>query len=274
MIENLERSLVALFISFGLLMCGCGESVDPNVADVRLKMKATTSLASINSGGRVMENHINFTQALLGVTEIEFESLVNDYSNDNDHNGDNDSKDDDSSDNDFDDGDDDDSEDGDGDENEIEFKGNFVVDLIAGTSTPDFGIADLLPGEYKEIKVKLEPILDGGNSIFIEFTYTEGDESEPVTVQYSTDVEIVFEIERHSGIQLDGGTLNQILILFDLDQFLNSINIYEATADMDGIVRINSNSNADIAAAIRAKLHLLMDAGEDDNGDGEFDDED
>ena len=122
--------------------------------------------------------------------------------------------------------------------------------------------------------IRTFPQSDGATdnySIFIEFTY-DVDGSEPVTVQYSTDKNIEFEIERSSGIQLDGGALNQILILFDLDQFLESININEANADIDGIVRINSNSNSDIAAAIWSKLNLMLDAGEDHDGDDDFDD--
>ena len=61
-------------------------------------------------------------------------------------------------------------------------------------------------------------------------------------------------------------------ILFDLDRFLESININEANADIDGIVRINSNSNSDIAAAIWSKLNLMLEAGEDHDGDDDFDD--
>ena len=61
------------------------------------------------------------------------------------------------------------------------------------------------------------------------------------------------------------------MILFDLDQFLDGINLDQADADLDGVVRINSGSNADIAVAIWSKLHLIMLAGEDVNGDDKLD---
>jgi hypothetical protein len=264
MMNDLRKLFAALFITFGLLMGSCGEDVDPNMADVKLTMKATSNLGSLNASSRVMDDHINFTAALLGVTEIEFESIVDDDSDDDNSSSDDDSDDDSLI------GDRDDFDDSDFD---IEFEGRFVVDLIEGTSTPDFGISDVIPGVYEEIEVKMEPILEDGNSIYIEFTYQETPDSEPVTIQYSTNKEIEFEIERESGIQMDGGMLNQILVIFDLDQFLNEININETSADMDGIVRINSNSNADIAAAIWSKLHLMMKAGEDHDGDDDFDDD-
>lgn len=281
MMYNLRKLVSALFIIFGLLMVSCGEDVDPNFADVRLKMKAASSLGSFDASGRVLEDHIQFTEILLGVTEIEFESIIDDHSNDDsdDHSGNNsgsnddDSDDDNSSDDSDDSGSDDDNDGFDDSDFDIEFEGRFVVDLIAGTSTPDFGISDAIPGVYREIEVRVEPILEGGNSIYIEFTYKETPEAEPLTVQFSTSRELKFEIERKSGIELDGGTLNQILILFDMDQFLNEINLSQAMVDEDGIIRINSNSNADIAAAIWSKLHLMMEAGEDHDGDDHFDDD-
>jgi len=259
--KNLKNLIPLLLILVGLLMTSCGEDVDPNLADVQLKIKATSNIGGFDAGARTSEDHITFNQVLLGVTEIEFESIVDDHSDDHsgsDKSGHDDDSDDGSSD---DDSSDDDSDDSfDDSDFDIEFEGRFEVDLIAGTSNPDFGIADVFPGTYKEIELKLEPILDNGYSIFIEFTYAvEG--SDPVTVQYSTDRHVEFEIERKSGIQLDKGVLNHILILFDLDQFLDSININEVSADIDGIVRINSNSNSDIAAAIWSKLNLMLDAG-------------
>ncbi len=277
MMKNLKNLIPLLLIVVGLLMTSCGEDVDPNLADVQLKIKATSNIGGFDAGARALEDHITFNQVMLGVTEIEFESIVDDHSDDHsgsnssghDDDSDDGSSDDDSSD---DDSSDDDSDDSFDDSNfDIEFEGRFEVDLIAGTSNPDFGIADVFPGTYKEIELKLEPILDNEYSIFIEFTYAvEG--SDPVTVQYSTDRHIEFEIERKSGIQLDKGALNHILILFDLDQFLDSININETSVDIDGIVRINSNSNSDIAAAIWSKLNLMLDAGEDHDGDDDFDD--
>ena len=277
MMKNLRNLMATALMVVGLLMTSCGENVDPNLADVKLKIKATSNIGGFDAGARTLEDHITFNQVLLGVTEIEFESIVDDHSDGdsddhsgNDNSGHDDSDDDSSDDNSSDDNSDDSFDDSDFD---IEYEGRFVVDLIAGTSNPDFGIADVYPGIYKEIELKLEPILENGHSIFIEFTYNV-DGSEPVTVQYSTDEHIEFEIERSSGIQLEGGALNQILILFDLDRFLESININEANADVDGIVRINSNSNSDIATAIWSKLNQMMEAGEDQDGDDDFDSSD
>lgn len=258
--EVLKKLIVGVVITLSLLLGSCGDSVDPNMADVQMKMKAISDMGSFDASGRVLDNHITFNQVLLGVTEIEFESMVGDHDDDGDDH-DSDDSDDDS----MDDNDDEDSD------YEIEFEGKFIVDLIAGTSTPDFGISDVMPGTYKELEVKLEPILDDGNSIYIELTY-QPEGSDPVIIQYSTNRTIEFEIEKDNGFELDLGTLNQILVLFDLDQLMAGLNLEQANVDEDGAIRINNESNADIANVIWDKLGMALDAGDDDDGDDEFDD--
>ena len=249
--ELVKKFIVAVVISLGLLAGGCGESVDPNMADVKLKMKAISSTGSFDASGRVLDNHITFNQVLLGVIEIEFESEEDHYNDDSM---------------------DDENDEGYESEYEIEFEGEFVVDLIDGTSTPDFGISDVFPGRYVELEVELAPILDDGNSIFIELTY-QPEGSDPVTIQYSCSKYIEIEIENENGFELNEGTLNQILVLFDLDQLLVDLNLDQLNVDDDGIIRINCDSNSDIANAIWDKLEMAFDAGDDDDGDDEFDDD-
>jgi len=264
--EVLKKLIVGVVIALSLLLGSCGDSVDPNMADVQMKMKAISNMGSFDASGRILDHHISFNQVLLGVTEIEFESMVGDHDDDgNDHSGD-DSDDDSMDDDSLDDNDDEDSD------YEIEFEGKFIVDLIAGTSTPDFGITDVMPGTYKELEVKLEPILDDGNSIYIELTY-QPEGLDPLIIQYSTNRTIEFEIEKDSGFELDLGTLNQILVLFDLDQLLTGLDLEHGNVDEDGIIRIDSESNTDLANAIWNKLGMAFDAGDDDDGDEDFDDD-
>jgi hypothetical protein len=265
---NVKNLIVGSFIIVGLILGSCGESVDPTKADVRLEMKATTQLNAINTNARVAETGVEFTDFLIGVTEIEFEGLEGSNSDDNSHSsGDDDDH------NGNDDSDDDSDHNGNDDGDEIEYQGQFIVDLIAGTSDPDFGIANVIPGVYKEIKVKIRPILDDGNSVFVKFNYTPDGTNDPVAVEFSTTKEIEFELENHSGIQLDGNSLNQVLILFDVDKLLANVDLSMAEKDEDGVIRINSTSNSSIAAAILSDFHQSCEAGEDDDHDDRFDDD-
>ena len=272
MIEKLNRLQIAIFLSIMLLTMSCGENVDPTQGDVKLVMKATTTTSTINSGARVAESGIEFTTAMIGVTEIELESLEG--SSDDDHSSGNsdDDGDDDSSD---DDGDDDSSDDNGNhhdEEFEIEYEGQFIVDLIAGTSDPDFGIADLFPGTYKEIKVKLRPIMDDGNSLFIAFNYQPA-AGDPVMVEISSKQELKFKVENHTGIQVEGNNLSEILILFNLDEVLAGIDFSQADVDEDGVIRINDNSNVAFAESLLSNFVKSCRSGEDDDHDHKFDDD-
>lgn len=227
--------LTALTILLG--SCSDDDSVDPSAAQVQLKMKATTSSSRIVATGRTTNAAITLRQALLGVTELEFDFLNDDGRDDDD----------------------------------IEFEGNFVVDLISGTSNPDFGIASVIPGVYDEIELDLEPILEGGNTIFIEMEYLADGASEPYIIEFSYRDDIEIEFERDAGFTLDGGSLSQYLVLLDLDDLFSSVDFSSANVDGDGTIRINEGSNASMASRIWSNLERALDAGEDDDGDDDID---
>lgn len=278
MSQLLKKSGMAVLLVIGLLIGSCNDSGDPSLANVKVEMKAVSNLGQLNTNGRMMAVGVDFLEALVGVTEIEFEGFESgdDHGNDdlNDDSGD------DHSDDGSDDriagsssGDDDGDDEGESDDqDEIEFHGEFVVDLINGTSTPDFGIADVVPGVYKEIKIKLSPILEDGNSIFISFEY-QPESGDPFTVEYSNQSSYVLKFENHQGIQLEEGQLNQILVLLNLDELLAGIDFSTADQDEDGVVRINGTSNPELASLIESHIRAAFDAGEDRDGDDCIDDD-
>ena len=274
MIEKMKVLSLSIVLGLVLLFTSCGESVDPIQGDVKMVMKATTTTGTINSGARVAESGIEFTTAMIGVTEIELEA--SESSADDDHSSGKSDDDDDSDGDDDDDDGDDDSDDDSGNhhdgEFEIEYEGQFIVDLIAGTSDPDFGIADLFPGTYKEIEVKLRPIMDDGNSLFIAFSF-QPSSGDPVNVEISTTRELEFEVENHAGILVEGNNLSQILILFNLDEVLSGIDFSQADVDEDGVIRINDNSNVAFAGSVLSNFVKSCKSGEDDDHDHRFDNE-
>ena len=81
-----------------LMISGCGEDVDPIQGEAKIVMKAKTELGTINPGARVLDNHLEFTSAMLGVGKVELKtnsSLLNDDSNDDNSDDDSDDIDDD-----------------------------------------------------------------------------------------------------------------------------------------------------------------------------------
>jgi hypothetical protein len=247
-----KKAVLTIFISFALLTQSCNNN-EPGLSNIKLSMKATTVLSTINPSGRVMNTGLVFTDVVIGVTEIEFETFEENEAEDSGEIEDNDG-------------------DGEDDNEEVEYEGNYVVDLIAGTSTPDFGEAVIAPGIYEEMEIELSPILEGGITMFVAFDYTPDGAANPVRYEYSTDAEMEYELEPEGGFFLDEGALNQMLVLIDLDAMFTNIDLNTATADIDGVVRINSTSNADLAAQVAASLGDVMEGGEDEDGDGEFDD--
>lgn len=232
-----------------LFFTACYESDDPSLARVSMQMTASTVDGSINTTGRVSSTaNLEFTQFLVGVTEIEFETLE-EQEEELDGNGNEIER----------------------DDEEIEYEGVFVVDLLNGTSNPEFGFADLAGGLYEEIEVEMEPVLSDGNSIVISANYTSGDMQ--YQVEFTSNEEFEFEIEKENGFMLSTTSLSQILIVIDLDLLFQGVDLGAASIDADNVIRINDSSNSGLKSLIESNLNTAFEAGEDDDDDGEIDDD-
>lgn len=238
--------LVVLAVAFN----SCSKE-DDSLARTGIEFKAVSNQYSLGSA-RIEGYSITFMEVLIGVTEIELESEEENESED---------------DGDF----EDEDHDGEDDDEKIEFEGSYVVDVLNGTSTPDFGLAQLAQGIYEEIEIELGPVLEDGNTVFVAFTFTP-DGGDPVTVEYSNNYELEFEVESESGFAIENG-LSSILILFDLDALMQGVDLGLAEAGEDGVIRINSSSNADLAEVLENNFASILSAGNDDDHDGEFDDD-
>lgn len=248
------KTVFGVLIAVALVLGSCNEDDNtPGAAKVELEMKATTSLSKMSASGRTMATGLIFREVLVGVTELEFETEEENETEDIE---------------DAQDGDDD----GEDDEEEIEFEGAFVVDLIAGTSTPDFGMAEVLPGVYEEIEIEIGPVLDNGKSVFMAFDVPR-DGQDTLKVEYSYSGEMEIEIEREAGFTIGTGGLNQMLVLLDLDALVGSIDFSQATVDGDGIIRLNETSNSTLADIIDSSFDTAMEGGKDDDDDDEIDED-
>lgn len=243
----MKTSIIISIIAIALL-ASCSDN-PPSLAKIDVTMKAASTTSTISksgrlaySSGRTASTGLIFTEVLLGVTKLEFET---DAENENE------------------------DQNGESIDEEVEYRGEFVVDLINGTSTPDLGTSNSAPGMYNELEIEVGPILTGGNSIFIAFKVPGS--TDTLKVEYSTADDVEFEIEREAGFQLDPGALNQMLVLLNLDLLFEGIDFNQATVDTDGIIRINNNSNPSLATLVSAKLDDAFEAGEDDDDDGEID---
>lgn len=245
-----------LLVALLLLQQSCNDSdMEPAMGEASLTFKAETTHSTL-ANARVMATGLEYNTILLGLTKLELELEGEQGDDDDDHEGE-----------------DADSLDRDEHEEEIEFEGAYVVDLINGMSTPDFGMATLSPGNYDEIEVEFGPVLPDGNTVFIELDYVPEGGVMPVTVQYSNRYTLELELENTRGIDVMADGYTQLLMVLDLDAVFDPVDLSAATADEDGIVRINANSNAAIASAIEANFSDAFKCGEDHDDDGEIDED-
>ncbi|MFM8347078.1 MAG: hypothetical protein ACKOAR_03440, partial [Bacteroidota bacterium] len=150
---------------------------------------------------------------------------------------------------------------------EAEFKGAFLVDLLAGTSDPDFGLATLTPANYDKVEFNLSPLLSGGKSLFIRFIHDQ------TQFELSTGQELELEVEGLSGLGLSSASgAKDLLVLIDLDQLFMGITLDTLVPGNDGVVRINDSTNSGVLAQILENFEDSCEAGEDRDRDGEIDD--
>ena len=241
-----------LLLSASLVFQSCDNGVDPAMTQTEMTFKAVTSQNTINSNGRTEVTGLEFTSALLGVTEIEIEGPESEEVEDGEE----------------------ESEEGEEEENEIEYEGEFVIDLLNGTSTPDLGVAELPAGNYTELEVEMSPILEDGNTLFLAFNFIPDGASDLVYVEYTNQSVLELEIEDPNGIVLEEGAISALIVQLDLDALFSNIDLSNATADEDGVIRINATSNTDLAYAIAANLANALEVGEDNDRDGDLDEDD
>jgi hypothetical protein len=237
----MKIQFLALFMLAMSVFTSCDDAGSQSQG-VAFKMKATTSGSVINPSGRSMQSSYTFQEALVGVRKVEFEN-------------------------------DDDDDSGDDDDFEIEFKGRYVVDLIAGTSDPEFGISSIDPGLYDEIEIELGQFLEGGNTMFVAFQYQPAN-GDPVNVEFSTKALLEIEIDDDDGFVMQPDALSNILVMINLDKLLAGVDLSNATVGDDGKIRINETSNAALAQQIRGNFKNACKAGRDDDDDDKWDDDD
>jgi V8-like Glu-specific endopeptidase len=237
----MKTTLFALMMMAMTMLMSCNDN-GPAMDGLNLTMKATTSTSKISKSGRVQSGGYSFKTAMLGVREFEFETEGDD------DNGDDDSE-------------------------EVEFKGSYVVDLIAGTSSPEFVNGNLTPGFYDEFEIELGRTLANGNTMFFVFKYKPAT-GDSVSVEFSSKETLEFEFEDDNGFEVKEGTLKNFLVLINLDNLFTGVDLSNATVSDDGVIRINDTTNSSMASIVKNNLDKSCEGGEDDDDDDDIDDND
>lgn len=234
--------ILLITVCFAAGIQSCSNDDVPSDAQASFEMRAISGAST--AAARIANTGFTFTEVLAGVTEIELETLEENL---------------------------DEEENGEEENEEVEFEGNFIIDLLTGTSDPEFGLSELLAGVYEEVEIEFDNILEGEKTLIVNFNFIADGSTTPTYVEFSTSQEFELEIENEAGISLDEGTINAILVTLDLDLLLSSIDFSSLTVDQDGVIRINENSNSNIMEAIFTNLEDAFEAEEDEEDEGDDD---
>lgn len=245
----MKQTILIAFFSISILMIqACGEDEDlPTNAQASFEMKAVSNTSTL-ANGRVEAVGYTFTEVFAGVTEIEFETLEEEE--EEEANG------------------------GESEDEEVEFEGNFVINLLTGTSDPDFGLAELLSGVYQEVEMEFDNILEGEKTIVVNFYFIAEGSTDTTFVEFSSAEELEIEIENEAGFVLDDSVVNLILVTLDLDILFGSIDYNTLAVDEDGVIRINEDSNSEFAHSIIESLEEALEAEEEEEDDEDDDESD
>ena len=182
-------------------------------------------------------------------------------------------------------------------EDEFEFEGPFIVDLLADTVTPELDFAVLPSGEYEEIEFKIDkiegdeseedgvtPIIDAtsplfGNSIYLAGSYTgitlDGTVT-GATFSMTYDIDESFELkdagETAVTFLVEEGTLNPIIIAFRLNRWFNFTGAeddFNSLTTTAGAVVLDNNQET-IRDLVKDNIEDSADYGVDADEDGEL----
>ncbi len=260
-----NRFLFASLIALMIIVAGC-ESNDPSLKKLKVDMVAENLASSrMISGGRIATegDTVIFKSFLLGVTEITLkgkesgkERCKNDNDDDQNHEGDEDS----------------DHQNGQNSKNKWTVEGEFVVDVLAGTSTPDMS-ADLPPDSitFHKMEIEFGPVLPDSNSVYINAIVLRGEDT--LKVEFAIKRKFEIHLKRKHGLEINP-TLDKLLVAFSIDKLFADVDWSKAKTSDDGVVHLKDPANAYIFYKVKYNFYRLMRWGHDKNHDHHMDDHD
>lgn len=253
----------AFAITLLLVIAGC-EPSDPGLNKLKIEMVSETSASSrMMPGGRIAceSDTVIFNSFLLGVTEVTLKAKEHGHGrckNDNDdeqnHEGDDDSDNDENS------------------PNKWTVEGEFVVDVLAGTSTPDMS-AELPPDSltFHKMEIEFGPVLPDSNSVYINATVIHDDDT--LEVEFATSRSFEIHLKRKRGIEISP-SLDKLLVAFSIDKLFKGVDWSKAKAGDDGVIHLTDPANAYLGYKVKYNFYRLMRWGRDKNHDHHMDDDD
>jgi hypothetical protein len=143
-----------------------------------------------------------------------------------------------------------------------DFDGKYLIDLLAGTSTPELGFSNFVPGSYNKFESETDRLIDGGKSISVKGSYTDST-SRVYNFDFSTKGEFEFEFESDSGFILTEGKVLEMLININLPKLFSGVDFSKGIADGNNVIVINETTNNNLSAKIKHNIRTIAEMHED-----------
>lgn len=145
---------------------------------------------------------------------------------------------------------------------EIDVEGVYVFDLITGTSTPEFPIAQIPTGIYNELEIGLWQNTSD-TTVELEGVYTDNlgtDIPLFVTITESIGLEIEDDL---NGFAIDTNMINNMVVYWDFEKILLSSGIDSAVVS-NGQLRIDAENNEEIYDRVVEKMNIEIEVDDND----------
>jgi hypothetical protein len=146
--------------------------------------------------------------------------------------------------------------------NRFDFKGKYLVDLLTGTTTPDFGLVGFTPGTYNKFESETARLIDGTKSLSVKGSFTDA-ASKVYNFSFTTKGEFEFEFESDSGFVLTEGKILEMLININLPLMFKNVDFSKGLVDATGIVVINESTNAELFKTVKRNIKYIAEMHED-----------
>lgn len=167
----------------------------------------------------------------------------------------------------------------------IEFVGPFIIDLLDGTGIPldqecITEQPDFLPiegGEFDQIDFRAEKNGDIAETcpIFDQAVYAAGKvecAGELIEFVFYDDKTEDFRIDGKEPVVLGEEGIDNILLIFHLDEWFSGVNLCQAEI-LDGVITVSDDFNTELKKVMKVNIATSADAGKDKDGDKKLDEE-
>ena len=149
------------------------------------------------------------------------------------------------------------------------FYGPFRINLLPGISSPKIDLIKTESGVYNNLETIM--VNGYGDSICFYLLGTAMTDTTNISFEVKSKIGSNFKLTNPSGFEIKQNQTSIVWVKINLSLLFEDVNISEADKDIDGLIRINEQSNRNILGTIIKNLNTYSKLGLDCDLNGEID---